>query len=63
VKGDREAKPIRQEIIDAAAKAVPKAPSGVKGEGAIAFGGGAVLTAQSRKLLEESDPEQLVKLG
>jgi 15-cis-phytoene desaturase len=59
----REKKPIQQSIVDAAAKAVPKDPVGVKGEGAIAFGGGAVMSGGARKLLEESDPVQLVNMG
>jgi hypothetical protein len=37
-----------------------KDPSGVFGEGAIAFGGGAVLTSSSKELLEKVDPEQMV---
>jgi hypothetical protein len=33
----------------------------VKGEGAIAFGGGAVMAGGSKKLLEESDPAQFAQ--
>jgi 15-cis-phytoene desaturase len=36
-------KPIEQHIIDTAASYIPKEPVGVKGQGAIAFGGGAVV--------------------
>ena len=37
----------------------PKPPPLVKGEGAIAFGGGAVLTDAGRELLKEVDAVQL----
>ena len=53
-------KEIQPSVYERAAKAVPKEPLGVKGEGAIAFGGGAVLSLGGRTLLEESDPLQLV---
>ena len=47
-------------MIDAAKSASPKSPSGVFGEGAIAFGGGAVMTGGVKKEIELSDPVQLV---
>lgn len=53
-------KEIRPEVHAAAAKALPKDPSGVKGEGAIAFGGGAVLGRKNRDLLQETDPTTLI---
>jgi 15-cis-phytoene desaturase len=42
-------KVIQQHIIDSAAKALPKEPVGVLGKGAIAFGGGAILTEGANK--------------
>jgi 15-cis-phytoene desaturase len=51
-------KEIQANIYDAAAKHTPKPPPGVKGEGAIAFGGGAVLSKKSESLLREVDPNQ-----
>lgn len=42
-------KVIQQHVIDSAAKAVPKDPVGVLGQGAIAFGGGAILTEGANK--------------
>ena len=54
-------KEIQQHIIESAAKHVPKPPAGVKGDGAIAFGGGATLTETSESLLREVDPSQFVQ--
>ena len=51
-------KEIQQHIIDGAKDFVAKEPIGVKGEGAIAFGGGATLTKTSEGLLKEADPVQ-----
>jgi 15-cis-phytoene desaturase len=51
-------KEIQQDIIETAATYVPKEAPGVKGEGAIAFGGGAVLKKENEKLLREEDPSQ-----
>jgi len=51
-------KEIRPEVVAAAAAYTPKPPPGVKGEGAIAFGGGAVLSDEGRKLLAEVDAVQ-----
>lgn len=50
-------------MIDKALLAKPKDPTGVKGEGAIAFGGGYVLSKEAKDLLKQSDPEQLITLG
>ena len=54
-------KEIRSEIYDKAANSTPKEPVGVIGDGAIAFGGGAVLTGTAIDLLQDSDPEVLIK--
>ena len=55
---DKPIKEIQQHIIDAAASHVAKEPVGVKGEGAIAFGGGYTMGQQEEKLLRESDSAQ-----
>lgn len=49
-------KDIEPVVYERARRAVPKDPVGVKGEGAIAFGGGAVWGSGNRGLIEESDP-------
>ncbi|KAL7565028.1 hypothetical protein ACA910_020740 [Epithemia clementina (nom. ined.)] len=54
-------KEIQSNIVEAATKHVPKAPLGVKGNGAIAFGGGATLSKNAEKLLREVDPTQFVE--
>eukprot|EP00977_Amphora_coffeiformis_P013263 scaffold3421_cov181-Amphora_coffeaeformis.AAC.3 len=51
-------KEIQAHIENAAAQHKPKPPPGVKGEGAIAFGGGAVLSKKNASLLREVDPSQ-----
>ena len=51
-------KEIQEDIVESAKNFVPKDPPGVKGEGAIAFGGGAVLTKGNSGLLKEVDPVQ-----
>jgi len=51
-------KDIQQHVIDAAKDYKPKPPPGVKGEGAIAWGGGATLNKSNEKLLKEVDPSQ-----
>ena len=56
-------KAIQPHIVDSAARATPKDPVGVLGEGAIAFGGGAILTKKDKEVLAKSDPEQLIPLG
>ena len=55
---DKEMKEIQQHIIDSAPNHIPKQPAGVKGEGAIAFGGGAELKKKNEDLLRSSDPVQ-----
>jgi 15-cis-phytoene desaturase len=57
---DKPLKDIQQHIIDGAEAHVAKDPAGVKGEGAIAFGGGAVLGKKQEDLLREVDPSQFV---
>jgi len=59
-KPTRPLKAIQDHIVKEAAEVVPKKPFGCKGEGAIAFGGGATLTSKGRKQLEELDSVQLV---
>ena len=56
-------KVIQDHIIQSAATYVAKDPPGVKGEGAIAFGGGAVLNQKNEGLLREVDPSQFVMAG
>jgi len=51
-------KAIQDHVVASAAAHEPKEPAGVKGKGAIAFGGGAVLTQDGRDLLRESDGAQ-----
>ncbi len=53
-----EYKEIQQHIIDSAKDFEPKPAWGVKGEGGIAFGAGATLTAKSEEWLKEVDPVQ-----
>lgn len=53
-------KEVQPHIVKAASIFEAKAPLGVKGEGAIAFGGGATLTKKSESLLREVDPVQFV---
>nr|AUE44557.1 phytoene desaturase [Cryptomonas curvata] len=48
-------KAVQEHVVEQAARAVPKHPPGVLGQGAIAFGGGAVLGKPGRDLLAESD--------
>lgn len=51
-------KEIQQSIIDAASTHVAKEPAGVKGDGAIAWGGGASFSKDNKDLLLEADPAQ-----
>lgn len=53
-------KDIEAHIIDAAATYKSRDPPGVKGSGAIAWGGGAVLRKENEALLREVDPRQFV---
>jgi len=52
-------KDVQPAIVSAAASFEPKAPRGVKGNGAIAFGGGASLSKEGMAQLREQDPVQL----
>eukprot|EP01036_Dinobryon_divergens_P029629 gene29629-38752_t len=56
-------KAIEPSIVEKALQSKPKDPVGVLGEGAIAFGGGAVMSKTVKEQLKVSDPEQLVALG
>jgi len=51
-------KEIQQHIVDNAAKLTPEEPTGVKGDGAIAWGGGASFSNDNKNLLREVDPIQ-----
>merc|ERR1712232_1265030 len=51
-------KEIQPEIVESAKDFSPRDPSGVKGEGAIAFGAGATLTKKEEERLRETDPAQ-----
>jgi 15-cis-phytoene desaturase len=53
-------KEIQQHIVEAAKDYKSRPPQGVKGDGAIAWGGGATLTKKSESLLREVDPSQFV---
>lgn len=62
IKSTRIEKMMQQEVVLKALKFEPRDPVGVLGDGAVAFGGGAVMTGGVRKLLETQDPVQLVVL-
>ena len=55
-KPTRGLKDIRPEILNQVWEA--KDPVGIKGQGAIAFGGGAVLSKEGMKVLREADAAQ-----
>lgn len=55
---EKPIKEIQQNVVDGAEKHVAKEPLGVKGEGAIAWGAGAVLGKKNGDLLKEVDPVQ-----
>ena len=57
-KPTKAVKEIQPHIVEAAASHKPTPPPGVKGEGAIAFGGGYTLSDEGRKLLREVDAAQ-----
>jgi 15-cis-phytoene desaturase len=57
---DKPIKEVQQHIIEAAKTYVAKDPVGVKGDGAIAFGGGYTVGKKEEELLRASDPEQFV---
>ena len=56
----RPVKEIQPDILSKAQQAKEKSPAGVLGEGAIAFGGAAVLGKAGRDLLVDSDPAVLI---
>ena len=56
-------KEIHSSVFEKASLWKEKEPTGVLGEGAIAWGGGSDMNAGARKLLETSDPQQLVDTG
>merc|ERR1719331_1087974 len=51
-------KEVQPHVVTSAASHTPKPPRGVKGEGAIAFGGGAVLSKAGMDYVRENDPAQ-----
>lgn len=53
-------KEIQPSIVEAAKHYTPRPPPGVKGDGAIAWGGGATFGKTNEKLLREIDPSQFV---
>ena len=55
---DKPIKEVQQHVKDAAAAHVAMEPLGVKGDGAIAWGAGAVLGKKNSDLLKEVDPVQ-----
>jgi len=58
---DKPIKEIQQHIIASASSYEAKDPVGVKGDGAIAFGGGYTVGKKEEELLRESDPAQYDK--
>jgi len=54
----RPLKQVQAHVVTAAAEYDAKPPPGIKGEGAIAFGAGAVLSDEGRSLLQEVDGAQ-----
>ena len=62
IKSTRIEKMMQEHVVLSALKYAPRDPVGVLGEGAIAFGGGAVMTGGVKKELEVHDPIQLVEL-
>jgi 15-cis-phytoene desaturase len=56
-------KEVQPSMVEKAARTVPREPWGVKGEGAIAFGGGATLNKKNKDLLLEVDPEQFATVA
>jgi len=55
---EKPIKEIEAHIIESSKSHMAKDPPGVKGDGAIAWGGGAVLSKKSEELLREVDPAQ-----
>jgi 15-cis-phytoene desaturase len=60
IKSTRIEKMMQESVVLKALKYAPRDPVGVLGEGAVAFGGGAVMTGGVRKVLESQDPVQLL---
>jgi len=56
-------KEVQEHVVKAAESYEAKKPPGVKGDGAIAFGGGAVLGKVNAKQLREVDPAQFDVVG
>lgn len=56
----QEEKVIQQHIVESASSFQAKDPEGIKGAGAIAFGGGAILGRENTADLREADPHQFV---
>jgi 15-cis-phytoene desaturase len=56
-------KAVQQDVVAKALQHTVKPPPGVKGFGAVAFGGGAVLSKNDEDVLRLTDPAQLVALG
>nr|AUE44558.1 phytoene desaturase [Proteomonas sulcata] len=54
------AKPIMDDIVEAANNKIAKEPIGLKGDGAIVFGGGAEFNTENRKAMDLADPAQLL---
>merc|ERR1711871_1929251 len=52
-------KEVQPHIVQEAAQVTPQQPVGIKGSGAIAYGGGAVFTKATRSDLVASDPVQM----
>jgi len=56
-----DVKVVQDNIVEAAKAYEPKEPAGVKGEGAIAFGGGASFSKDNTDLLREVDAVQFAE--
>lgn len=56
-------KDIQAHIVESSKSHVAKEPPGVKGDGAIAWGGGAVLSKNNEDLLREADPAQFAAMS
>ncbi len=60
---EKPVKEVQAHILESSKSYVAKDPPGVKGDGAIAWGAGAVLSKQSEELLREVDPAQFSMIG
>jgi 15-cis-phytoene desaturase len=56
-------KKIQDSVCAAAEAKVPKEPTGLLGDGAIVFGGGAVFNQKNKELMDASDPAQLAAMS